>query len=472
MSESTTSVKSNNTDKPDNTVELVKSDKSNNTVEPTSLSPSNINWTPIDMPPRISAVSAGESQESTSNSTSHPTSDDTALNQSDNTAAVKPQSVPNKLSIGYMSLYPLLCVVMNLAFVVMMMLDIRAFQRYNALCVSVWVFTIISVVYALAIGWIAINDDIKTRRNNNKTDKTDKVDKQDNNPVETNVDHHMTNNTTTQNDTIIQKTTQTNTDMTMSDVVRVETVSKKGITETIEEAVASNTDNIYDDNNNQPSNDRYPKDTSKYDEPLIIDADNLTFDKTLDTKQVLHRANKSPFEPVEPTEETANKTKMPHVPAVPAVIIKKHDEPMTQHVPNTASVHDNTGEAGDTGDSDGRHDDDAKANQPQPASTDTSNNTNDATVDAHDDADVDVDVIKRIESDPDIIAVEQRIINQTEPPQGTPLREVRKEIGDALAAKTENHAATASNDEQDDADTSDKQTPSVPDGPTYTFDVD
>lgn len=453
MSESTTSVKSNNTDKPDNTVELVKSDKSNNTVEPTSLSPSNINWTPIDMPPRISAVGAGESQESTSNSTSHPTSDDTALNQSDNTAAVKPQSVPNKLSIGYMSLYPLLCVVMNLAFVVMMMLDIRAFQRYNALCVSVWVFTIISVVYALAIGWIAINDDIKTRRNNNKTDKTDKVDKQDNNPVETNVDHHMTNNTTTQNDTIIQKTTQTNTDMTMSDVVRVETVSKKGITETIEEAVASNTDNIYD-------------------EPLIIDADNLTFDKTLDTKQVLHRANKSPFEPVEPTEETANKTKMPHVPAVPAVIIKKHDEPMTQHVPNTASVHDNTGEAGDTGDSDGRHDDDAKANQPQPASTDTSNNTNDATVDAHDDADVDVDVIKRIESDPDIIAVEQRIINQTEPPQGTPLREVRKEIGDALAAKTENHAATASNNEQDDADTSDKQTPSVPDGPTYTFDVD
>lgn len=453
MSESTTSVKSNNTDKPDNTVELVKSDKSNNTVEPTSLSPSNINWTPIDMPPRISAVGAGESQESTSNSTSHPTSDDTALNQSDNTAAVKPQSVPNKLSIGYMSLYPLLCVVMNLAFVVMMMLDIRAFQRYNALCVSVWVFTIISVVYALAIGWIAINDDIKTRRNNNKTDKTDKVDKQDNNPVETNVDHHMTNNTTTQNDTIIQKTTQTNTDMTMSDVVRVETVSKKGITETIEEAVASNTDNIYD-------------------EPLIIDTDNLTFDKTLDTKQVLHRANKSPFEPVEPTEETANKTKMPHVPAVPAVIIKKHDEPMTQHVPNTASVHDNTGEAGDTGDSDGRHDDDAKANQPQPASTDTSNNTNDATVDAHDDADVDVDVIKRIESDPDIIAVEQRIINQTEPPQGTPLREVRKEIGDALAAKTENHAATASNNEQDDADTSDKQTPSVPDGPTYTFDVD
>lgn len=453
MSESTTSVKSNNTDKPDNTVELVKSDKSNNTVEPTSLSPSNINWTPIDMPPRISAVGAGESQESTSNSTSHPTSDDTALNQSDNTAAVKPQSVPNKLSIGYMSLYPLLCVVMNLAFVVMMMLDIRAFQRYNALCVSVWVFTIISVVYALAIGWIAINDDIKTRRNNNKTDKTDKVDKQDNNPVETNVDHHMTNNTTTQNDTIIQKTTQTNTDMTMSDVVRVETVSKKGITETIEEAVASNTDNIYD-------------------EPLIIDADNLTFDKTLDTKQVLHRANKSPFEPVEPTEETANKTKMPHVPAVPAVIIKKHDEPMTQHVPNTASVHNNTGEADDTGDSDGRHDDDAKANQPQPASTDTSNNTNDATVDAHDDADVDVDVIKRIESDPDIIAVEQRIINQTEPPQGTPLREVRKEIGDALAAKTENHAATASNNEQDDADTSDKQTPSVPDGPTYTFDVD
>lgn len=448
MSESTTSVKSNNTDKsnntvkpdntvkpvkPYNTVELVKSDKSNNTVEPTSLSPSNINWTPIDMPPRISAVGAGESQESTSNSTSHPTSDDTALNQSDNTAAVKPQSVPNKLSIGYMSLYPLLCVVMNLAFVVMMMLDIRAFQRYNALCVSVWVFTIISVVYALAIGWIAINDDIKTRRNNNKTDK---VDKQDNNPVETNVDHHMTNNTTTQNDTIIQKTTQTNTDMTMSDVVRVETV------------------------------------TSKYDEPLIIDADNLTFDKTLDTKQVLHLANKSPFEPVEPTEETANKTKMPHVPAVPAVIIKKHDEPMTQHVPNTASVHDNTGEAGDTGDSDGRHDDDAKANQPQPASTDTSNNTNDATVDAHDDADVDVDVIKRIESDPDIIAVEQRIINQTEPPQGTPLREVRKEIGDALAAKTENHAATASNNEQDDADTSDKQTPSVPDGPTYTFDVD
>lgn len=446
MSESTTSVKSNNTDKsnntvkpdntvkpvkPYNTVELVKSDKSNNTVEPTSLSPSNINWTPIDMPPRISAVGAGESQESTSNSTSHPTSDDTALNQSDNTAAVKPQSVPNKLSIGYMSLYPLLCVVMNLAFVVMMMLDIRAFQRYNALCVSVWVFTIISVVYALAIGWIAINDDIKTRRNNNKTDK---VDKQDNNPVETNVDHHMTNNTTTQNDTIIQKTTQTNTDMTMSDVVRVETV------------------------------------TSKYDEPLIIDADNLTFDKTLDTKQVLHLANKSPFEPVEPTEETANKTKMPHVPAVPAVIIKKHDEPMTQHVPNTASVHDNTGEAGDTGDSDGRHDDDAKANQPQPASTDTSNNTNDATVDAHDDADV--DVIKRIESDPDIIAVEQRIINQTEPPQGTPLREVRKEIGDALAAKTENHAATASNNEQDDADTSDKQTPSVPDGPTYTFDVD
>lgn len=417
MSKSTTSVEPDNTDKP------------NNTVEPASLSPSNINWTPIDMPPHISAIGSGESQNPTSNSAS----DDTALNQSDNTADVKPQSVPNKLSIGYMSLYPLLCVVMNLAFVVMMMLDIRAFQRYNALCVGVWVFTIISVIYALVIGWIAINDDIKTRRNNT----TDKNDKQINNPVETNADRH-TADTATQNDTITP----------VSDVARVKIVEK-----TIEEDVANNTDNVYGNNNNQPSNDKYPKGASKYDEPLIVDADNLTFDQRLDNKQVLHPANKTPFEPVEPTEETADNLsstqkdisdtsdpkimKMPHVPAVPAVIIKKHDEPMTQHVPNTASVHDDTGNTGNT-----------------------------------DDADADVNVIKRIESDPDIIAVEQRIINQTEPPQGTPLREVRKEIKDALVVKTENHAATASNDEQDDADTSDKQTPSVPDGSTYTFDVD
>lgn len=417
MSKSTTSVEPDNTD---------NTDKPDNTVEPASLSPSNINWTPIDMPPRISAVGSGESQNPTSNSAS----DDTALNQSDNTADVKPQSVPNKLSIGYMSLYPLLCVVMNLAFIVMMMLDIRAFQRYNALCVGVWVFTIISVVYALAIGWVAINDDIKTRRDN----KTDKTDKQNNNPVETDADDH-TADAATQNDTITP----------VSDVARVKIVEK-----TIEEDVANNTDNVYGNNNNQPSNDKYPKGASKYDEPLIVDADNLTFDQRLDNKQVLHPANKTPFEPVEPTEETADNLsstqkdisdtsdpkimKMPHVPAVPAVIIKKHDEPMTQHVPNTASVHDDTG------------------------------NT--------DDADADVNVIKRIESDPDIIAVEQRIINQTEPPQGTPLREVKKEIKDALVVKTENHAATASNDEQDDADTSDKQTPSVPDGSTYTFDVD
>lgn len=439
MSKSTTSVEPDNTDKPDNT------------VEPASLSSFNINWTPIDMPPRISAVGSGESQNPTSNSAS----DDTALNQSDNTADVKPQSVPNKLSIGYMSLYPLLCVVMNLAFVVMMMLDIRAFQRYNALCVGVWVFTIISVVYALAIGWIAINDDIKTRHNS-KTDKTDKTDKQNNNPVETDADDHTANNTVTQNDTVIS----------VSDTVRVETVEK-----TIEEAVADNTNDVYD-NNNQPSNDKHPKGTSKYDESLIVDADDLTFDQRLDNKQVLHPANKTPFEPVEPDPKIM---KMPHVPAVPAVIIKKHDEPMTQHVPNTASVQDDTGDTGNTGDSDdsnGKHDDDAKANQPQPASTDASDNTDDTTTDAHDDANADADVITRAESDPDIIAVEQRIINQTEPPQGTPLREVRKEIKDALAVKTENHAATASNDEQDDADTSDKQTPSVPDGSTYTFDVD
>lgn len=453
MSKSTTSVEPDNTDKPDNT------------VEPASLSPSNINWTPIDMPPRINAVGSGESQNPTSNSAS----DDTALNQSDNTADVKPQSVPNKLSIGYMSLYPLLCVVMNLAFVVMMMLDIRAFQRYNALCVGVWVFTIISVVYALAIGWIAINDDIKTRRDN----KTDKTDKQNNNPVETDADDHTANNTATQNDTVIP----------VSDTVRVETVEK-----TIEEVVADNTNDVYDNNNNQPSNDKHPKGASKYDEPLIVDADDLASDKTLDNKQVLHPANKTPFEPVEPTEETADKLsfpqkdtsntpdpeimKMPHVPAVPAVIIKKHDEPMTQHVPNTASVHDDNNATGDTGDDNNKHDDDAKANQPQLASADASDNIDDATADAHDDADADVDVITRVESDPDIIAVEQRIINQTEPPQGTPLREVRKEIKDALVVKTENHAATASNDEQDDADTSDKQTPSVPDGSTYTFDVD
>lgn len=459
MSKSTTSVEPDNTDKPDNT------------VEPASLSPSNINWTPIDMPPRISAVGSGESQNPTSNSAS----DDTALNQSDNTADVKPQSVPNKLSIGYMSLYPLLCVVMNLAFIVMMMLDIRAFQRYNALCVGVWVFTIISVVYALAIGWVAINDDIKTRHNS-KTDKTDKTDKQNNNPVETNADDHTANNTATQNDTVIP----------VSDTVRVETVEK-----TIEEVVVDNTDNAYVDNNNQPSNDKYPKGASKYDEPLIVDADDLASDKTLDNKQVLHPANKTPFEPVEPTKETADNLsfpqkdisdtsntpdpeimKMPHVPAVPAVIIKKHDESMTQHVPNTASVHDDNNATGDTGDDNNKHDNDTKANQPQLASADTSDNTDDTTTDAHDDADADADVITRIESDPDIIAVEQRIINQTEPPQGTPLREVRKEIKDALAVKTENHAATASNDEQDDADTSDKQTPSVPDGSTYTFDVD
>lgn len=411
MSELTTSVETDNTDKPDNT------------VEPASSSPSNINWTPIDMPSRISAVGSGESQDPTSNSTSDSTSDDTAPNQGDNTVTVKPESVPNKLSVGYMSLYPLLCVVMNLAFVVMMMLDIRAFQRYNALCVGVWVFTIISVVYALAIGWIAINDDIKTRRNNT----TDKNDKQVNNPVETNANRH-TADTATQNDTIIP----------VSDTVRVETVEK-----TIEEAVADNTDNVYVDNNNQPSNDKYPKGASKYNEPLIVDADDLTFDKTLDTKQVLHPANKTPFEPIEPTEGTADKLsfpqkdtsdtpdpkimKMPHVPAVPAVIIKKHDEPMTQHVPNTTSVHDDTNDINDTGNNNNKHDDDTKANQSQSAS-----------------------------------------INQTEPPQGTPLDEVRK----ALAAKTENHTTTASNDEQDDADTSDKQTPSVPDGSTYTFDVD
>lgn len=453
MSESTPSVK------PDKT--------SLATSASASTSSSNIEWTPIDNQTVITAVSIDESQ--------NPTNDDTALNQSDNTADVKPQSVPNKLSIGYMSLYPLLCVVMNLAFVVMMMLDIRAFQRYNALCVGVWVFTIISVIYALAIGWIAINDDIKTRHNS-KTDKTDKTDKQNNNPVETDADDHTANNTVTQNDTVIP----------VSDTVRVETVEK-----TIEEAIVDNTNDVYDNNNNQPSNDKHPKGTSKYNEPLIVDADNLAFDKTLDTKQVLYPANKTPFEPVEPTEEAADNLsspqkdtsdtpdpkimKMPHVPAVPAVIIKKHDEPMTQHVPNTASVQDDTGDTGNTGDSDdsnGKHDDDAKANQPQLASADTSDNTDDTTTDAHDDANADADVITRAESDPDIIAVEQRIINQTEPPQGTPLREVRKEIKDALVVKTENHAATASNDEQDDADTSDKQTPSVPDGSTYTFDVD
>ena len=446
MSESTPSVKPDETN-PDTS-----------TSASASTSSSNIEWTPIDNQTVITAVSIDESQ--------NPTNDNTIPNQNDNTVTVKPQSVPNKLSVGYMSLYPLLCVVMNLAFVVMMMLDIRAFQRYNALCVGVWVFTIISVVYALAIGWTAINDDIKTRRNNT----TDKTDKQANDPVETNADDHTTNNTATQNDTIIP----------VSDTVRVETVEK-----TIEEAVASNTDNVYADNNNQPSNDKYPKGASKYDEPLIIDADNLAFDKTLDTKQVLHPANKTPFEPVEPTKETADNLsspqkdtsdtpdpkimKIPHVPAVPAVIIKKHDEPMTQHVPNTTSVYDDTG---DTGDSNNKHDDDAKANQPQLASADTSDNTDDTTTNAHDDANADADVITRAESDPDIIAVEQRIINQTEPPQGTPLREVRKEIKDALVVKTENHAATASNDEQDDADTSDKQTPSVPDGSTYTFDVD
>lgn len=436
MSKSTTSVEPDNTDKPDNT------------VEPASLSSFNINWTPIDMPPRISAVGSGESQNPTSNSAS----DDTALNQSDNTADVKPQSVPNKLSIEYMSLYPLLCVVMNLAFVVMMMLDIRAFQRYNALCVGVWVFTIISVVYALAIGWIAINDDIKTRHNS-KTDKTDKTDNQNNNPVETDADDHTANNTAIQNDTVIP----------VSDTVRVETVEK-----TIEEAVADNTDNVYGDNNNQPSNNKHPKGASKYDESLIVDADNLAFDKTLDTKQVLHPANKTPFEPVEPDPKIM---KMPHVPAVPAVIIKKHDEPMTQHVPNTASVQDDTGNTGNTGntgdsdDSNGKHDDDAKANQPQPASTDASDNTDDTTTDAHDDANADADVITRIKSDPDIIAVEQRIINQTEPPEGRS----REEIKDELAAKD---ADPTSHDENDDADDSDKQTPSVPDGPTYTFDVD
>lgn len=437
--------------------ESTSSVKPDKTSPSASTSSSNIEWTPIDNQTMITAVSIDESQ--------NPTNDDTALNPSDNTVTVKPESVPNKLSVGYMSLYPLLCVVMNLAFVVMMMLDIRAFQRYNALCVGVWVFTIISVIYALAIGWTAINDDIKTRRNNT----TDKTDKQANDPVETNADDHTTNNTATQNDTIIP----------VSDTVRVETVSKKDITETIEEAVTSNTDNVYADNNNQPSNDKYPKGASKYDEPLIVDADNLAFDKTLDDKQVLHPANKTPFEPVEPTKQTADNLsspqkdtsdtpdskimKMPHVPAVPAVIIKKHDEPMTQHVPNTTSVYDDTD---DTGDSNNKHDDDTKTNQSQPASTDASDNTDDATANAHDDADA--DVIKRTESDPDIIAVEQRIINQTEPPQGTPLDEVRKE----LAAKTENHAATASNDENDDADTSDKQTPSVPDGSTYTFDVD
>ena len=463
MSESTTSVETDNTDKPDNTVELVKPD---NTVEPASSSPSNINWTPIDMSSRISAVGADESQDPTSNSTSNPTSDDTAPNQGDDASTVKPESVPNKLSVGYMSLYPLLCVVMNLAFVVMMMLDIRAFQRYNALCVGVWVFTIISVVYALAIGWIAINDDIKTRRNN-------KTDKQDNNPVETVADHHVANDTATQN------ITQNDTDTPVSDAVHVETISKKDIAETIEETVADDTDTVYDDADNQPSNDKHPKGASKYDEPLIIDADNLTFDQRLDNKQVLHPANKNPFEPVEPTEETADKLsfpqkdtsdtpdpeimKMPHVPAVPAVIIKKHDEPMTQHVPNTASVHDDTGDTDDTGDDNNKHDNDTKANQPQPASTDASNNTDDATVDAHSDADA--DVIKRVESDPDIIAVEQRIINQTEPPEGRS----REEIKDELAAKD---ADPASHDENDDADDSDKQTPSVPDGSTYTFDVD
>lgn len=427
------------------------------------------------MPPRISAVGSGESQDPTSNSTSDSTSDDTVPNQNDNTVTVKPQSVPNKLSVGYMSLYPLLCVVMNLAFVVMMMLDIRAFQRYNALCVGVWVFTIISVIYALAIGWIAINDNIKTRRNN-------KTDKQDNNPVETAADHHVANDTATQN------ITQNDTDTPVSDAVHVETISKKDIAETIEETVADDTDTVYDNNDNQLSNDKHPKGASKYDEPLIIDADNLTFDQRLDTKQVLHPANKNPFEPVEPTKQTADKLsfpqkdisdtsdtpdpeimKMPHVPAVPAVIIKKHDEPMTQHVPNTASVHDDnnaTGDTNDTDDDNNKHDNDAKANQPQPASTDASGNTDDATVDAHSDADA--DVIKRVESNPNIIAVEQRIVNQTEPPQGTLLDEVRK----ALATKTENHAATMSNDENDDADTSDKQTPSVPDGSTYIFDVD
>lgn len=449
--------------------ESTSSVKPDKTSPSASASSSNIEWTPIDNQTVITAVSIDESQ--------NPTNDNTAPNQGDNTAAVKPESVPNKLSVGYMSLYPLLCVVMNLAFVVMMMLDIRAFQRYNALCVGVWVFTIISVIYALAIGWIAINDDIKTRRNNT----TNKTDKQDNNPVETAADHHVANDTATQN------ITQNDTDTPVSDAVHVETISKKDIAETIEETVADDTDTVYDNNDNQPSNDKYPKGAYKYDKPLIVDADNLTFDQRLDTKQVLHPANKTPFEPIEPTEDAADNLsspqkdtsdtpdpkiiKMPHVPAVPAVIIKKHDEPMTQHVPNTTSVHDNTGDTGNTGDSDdsnGKHDDDAKANQPQPASADTSDNTDDATTDAHADADVDVDVIKRAESDPDIIAVEQRIINQTEPPQGTPLDEVRK----AFAAKTENHAETASNDENDDADTSDKQTPSMPDGPTYTFDVD
>lgn len=455
MSESTPSVKPDETN-PDTS-----------TSASASTSSSNIEWTPIDNQTVITAVSIDESR--------NPTNDDTTPNQGDNTVTVKPESVPNKLSVGYMSLYPLLCVVMNLAFVVMMMLDIRAFQRYNALCVGVWVFTIISVVYALAIGWTAINDDIKTRRNNT----TDKTGKQDNNPVETNADHH-TANTATQNDTIIQNATQANADTPVSDVVRVEIAEK-----TIEEDVANNTDNVYGDNNNQPSNDKYPKGASKYDEPLIVDADNLAFDKTLDNKQVLHPANKTLFEPVEPTKETADNLsspqkdtsdtpdpkimKIPHVPAVPAVIIKKHDEPMTQHVPNTTSVYDDTD---DTGDSNNKHDDDTKTNQPQPASADTSDNTDDATTDAHDDADADADVITRAESDPDIIAVEQRIINQTEPPQGTLLDEVRKEIRDALAAKTENHTTTASNDENDDADDSDKQTPSVPDGSTYTFDVD
>lgn len=438
--------------------ESTSSVKPDKTSPSASTSSSNIEWTPIDNQTVITAVSIDESQ--------NPTNDDTALNPSDNTVTVKPESVPNKLSVGYMSLYPLLCVVMNLAFVVMMMLDIRAFQRYNALCVGVWVFTIISVIYALAIGWTAINDDIKTRRNNNKTNKTDK---QANDPVETNADDHTTNNTATQNDTIIP----------VSDTVRVETVEK-----TIEEAVADNTDNVYVDNNNQPSNDKYPKGAYKYDEPLIVDADNLTFDQRLDNKQVLHPANKTPFEPVEPTEDAADNLsfpqkdtsdtpdpkimKMPHVPAVPAVIIKKHDEPMTQHVPNTTSVHDDTNDINDTGNDNNKHDDDTKANQSQSASTDASDNADDVTANAHDGADVDVDVIKRVESDPDIIAVEQRIINQTEPPQGTPLNEVRN----ALAAKTENHTATMSNDENDDADTSDKQTPSVPDGSTYTFDVD
>lgn len=460
--------------------ESTSSVKSDKTSPSASTSSSNIEWTPIDNQTVITAVSIDESQ--------NPTNDDTALNPSDNTVTVKPESVPNKLSVGYMSLYPLLCVVMNLAFVVMMMLDIRAFQRYNALCVGVWVFTIISVIYALAIGWTAINDDIKTRRNNT----TDKTDKQANDPVETDADDHTANNTATQNDTVIP----------VSDTVRVETVEK-----TIEEDVVDNTNDVYDNNNNnQPSNDKHPKGASKYDEPLIVDADNLTFDQRLDDKQVLHPANKTPFEPIEPTKETVDNLsspqkdttdtsdtpdpeimKMPHVPAVPAVIIKKHDEPMTQYVPNTTSVHDNnnaTGDTGDTGDTDdtddtndtgddnNKHDDDAKANQPQLASANTSNNTDDATANAHSDTDVDVDVITRAESDPDVIAVEQRIINQTEPPQGTPLREVRKEIKDALAVKTANHAATASNDENDDVDTSDKQTPSVPDGSTYTFDVD